>query len=161
MVSIIAVPNSITNEFNNDEEEIKVLRASFFSQIFSSFFSEYIVMLDYSAPMFLLFVVIHCTQGSYMFEILWPSLFYYFASQAPFLVQHLRWTVSNYGLKVRRLNSLCNCNTSNSNHKLTYYNTIHFFLRSPMLWIFHVINLKAQQLKLTRITTMIHQQKLG
>ena len=126
-----------------------------------NFSFEYIIMLDYSAPMFLLFVVIHCTQGSYMFEILWPSLFYYFASQAPFLVQHLRWTVSNYGLKVRRLNSLCNCNTSNSNHKLTYYNTIHFFLRSPMLWIFHVINLKAQQLKLTRITTMIHQQKLG
>ena len=40
MVSIIAVPNSITNEFNkvNDEEEIKVLRASFFSQIFCSHF---------------------------------------------------------------------------------------------------------------------------
>jgi len=49
------------------------------------------------APFFILFVSMH---WKLTYQYFWPSLFYYFATQAPFLLQHSRKTINNYGLKV-------------------------------------------------------------
>lgn len=49
------------------------------------------------APIFIFFVVMHWKFIYYWFV---PSACYYFATQAPFLVQYSRKTVDNYGLKV-------------------------------------------------------------
>jgi len=48
-------------------------------------------------PFFILFVSMH---WSLTYEYFWPSLFYYFATQAPYLLQHSRSTINNYGLKI-------------------------------------------------------------
>jgi len=34
------------------------------------------------------------------YQYFWPSLCYYFATQAPYLLQHSRKTINNYGLKI-------------------------------------------------------------
>jgi len=49
------------------------------------------------APLFILFVSMHWRLT---YQYFWPSLFYYFATQAPFLLQHSRKTINNYGLKI-------------------------------------------------------------
>ena len=49
------------------------------------------------APLFIIFVVMHWKFIYYYFV---PSAVYYFATQVPFLVQHSRTTVENYGLKI-------------------------------------------------------------
>ena len=54
-------------------------------------------MIKKSAPMFLLFLILHYGRA---ITYIWPSLFYYFATQTPFLMQHWRYTVYNYGLKI-------------------------------------------------------------
>ena len=49
------------------------------------------------APLFVLFCSMH---WSLTYQYTWPSLFYYFATQAPFLLQHSRKTINNFGLKI-------------------------------------------------------------
>jgi len=49
------------------------------------------------APIFIIFVVMH---WKFIYYYLVPSACYYFATQAPFLVQYSRKTVDNYGLKI-------------------------------------------------------------
>lgn len=49
------------------------------------------------APLFILFCSMH---WSLTYQYSWPSLFYYFATQAPFLLQHSRKTINNFGLKI-------------------------------------------------------------
>lgn len=49
------------------------------------------------APLFIIFVVMHWKHIYYYFV---PSAVYYFATQVPFLMQHSRKTVDNYGLKI-------------------------------------------------------------
>merc|ERR1712183_519325 len=49
------------------------------------------------APLFILFVTMHYRLT---YQYFWPSLFYYFATQAPFLLQHSRKTINNYGLRI-------------------------------------------------------------
>jgi len=34
------------------------------------------------------------------YQYFWPSLCYYFATQAPYLLQHSRKTINNYGLQI-------------------------------------------------------------
>jgi NAD(P)H-flavin reductase len=50
------------------------------------------------APIFLAFVMMH---WKYIYYFMMPSGLYYFATQGPFIVQHSRKTINNYGLKVR------------------------------------------------------------
>jgi len=49
------------------------------------------------APLFILFVSMH---WKLTYQYFWPSLFYYFATQAPYLLQHNRNTIRNYGMKI-------------------------------------------------------------
>lgn len=49
------------------------------------------------APIFIIFVVMHWSK---IYFYLVPSAVYYIATQAPFLMQHSRHSVDNYGLKI-------------------------------------------------------------
>jgi hypothetical protein len=49
------------------------------------------------APLFILFCTMHYRLT---YQYFWPSCFYYFATQAPFLMQHNRKTINNYGLRI-------------------------------------------------------------
>jgi hypothetical protein len=50
-----------------------------------------------SGTFFLLFVSMHWRLAS---QYLRPSVFYYFATQSPFLLQHSRKIINNYGLRI-------------------------------------------------------------